>query len=84
MEKLYTVVNQETCISCGSCGACAPDIFDYDGERKAFVHIDGNRGTALIEDEDMLFDLEDALDGCPTDSIKTGVEPIVTADAGSY
>ncbi len=84
MKKLYTMIDQETCISCGSCGACAPDIFDYDEEGKAFVHIDDNKGTALVEDEDMLFDLEDALDGCPTDSIKTDVEPIVMENIGSY
>jgi ferredoxin len=55
----YTWVEKDTCIACGACGATAPDI--YDG--------DNNRGVTEIP-EDLYDDLQDASDGCPTDSIK--------------
>lgn len=64
----YTIVNQETCIACGACGATAPEIFDYNDEGFAFVLLDGNNGTAIVP-EDLHDDLEDAMDGCPTESI---------------
>ncbi|MFS0576861.1 ferredoxin [Sporosarcina sp. 179-K 3D1 HS] len=72
----YTVVDQSTCIACGACGASAPDIFEYDDEGFAFVHLDNNEGTAEV-DEDLYDDLEDAVEGCPTDSIKVAEHPIV-------
>lgn len=72
----YTIVDQSTCIACGACGASAPDIFDYDDEGFAFVLLDNNEGTAEV-DEDLLDDLEDAQEGCPTDSIKVADHPIV-------
>ena len=71
----YTFVNQETCIACGACGASAPDIFDYNDEGFAFVILDGNEGKTAVP-EYLLDDLEDALDGCPTDSIKTSNLPL--------
>lgn len=71
----FTFVNQETCIACGACGATAPDIFDYDDDGFSFVILDGNEGTAEVPD-DFLDDLEDAIDGCPTDSIKISNQPL--------
>lgn len=71
MMPTYTIVNQETCIACGACGASAPDIFDYDDEGFAYVILDGNEGMAEVP-EHLHEDLEDAFDGCPTDSIKMG------------
>ena len=68
MEK-YTIVDKETCIACGACGATAPTIFDYDDEGFAFVILDNNEGTAIVADE-CEDDLLDAVDGCPTESIK--------------
>ncbi|RKD25673.1 ferredoxin [Ammoniphilus oxalaticus] len=70
----YTWVEKETCIACGACGAAAPDIYDYDDEGIAFVTIDDNTGTAEIP-EVLWEDMDDALDGCPTDSIKIQDEP---------
>lgn len=70
----YTRVDQDTCIACGSCGACAPDIFDYDDEGLAYVLLDDNTGSVTVPDE-LMDDLEDALHGCPTDSIKVADEP---------
>lgn len=70
----YTIVDQDTCIACGSCGACAPDIFDYDEEGLSFVTLDDNTGTEEVP-EVLYDDLEDACDGCPTDSIKVSDEP---------
>ncbi|MFC5589923.1 ferredoxin [Sporosarcina soli] len=72
----YTIVNQETCIACGACGASAPDIFAYNDEGFAYVLLDDNEGTAVVP-EDLLDDLEDACDGCPTDSIKMSEEPLL-------
>jgi ferredoxin len=70
----YTVVDQETCIACGACGAAAPEIFDYNDEGVAFVILDENEGTAEVA-EDLFDDLDDAMEGCPTDSIKVGTSP---------
>ncbi|KQU27031.1 ferredoxin [Bacillus sp. Leaf13] len=65
----YTIVDKETCIACGACGATAPEIYDYDEEGIAFVTLDNNEGTAVIPDE-LEEDVLDALEGCPTESIK--------------
>lgn len=67
----YTVVDQETCIACG---AAAPEIFDYNDEGVAFVILDENEGTAEVA-EGLFDDLDDAVDGCPTDSIKVETSP---------
>jgi ferredoxin len=72
--KKYTIVDQDTCIACGSCGACAPDIFDYDDSGFAYVILDDNTGTVPVPEE-LLDDLEDAFEGCPTESIKVAEEP---------
>lgn len=65
----FTMVDQATCIACGACGATAPDIFDYDDEGLAYVLLDDNLGTVEVPEE-LYDDLEDAIEGCPTDSIK--------------
>ncbi|MGM0878236.1 MAG: ferredoxin [Bacillota bacterium] len=70
----YTIVDQETCIACGACGAAAPDIFDYNDEGIAFVLLDENEGTEEVP-EDLLDDLDDAMEGCPTESIKVESSP---------
>ncbi|MDQ0272173.1 ferredoxin [Cytobacillus purgationiresistens] len=70
----YTIVDKETCIACGACGAAAPDIYDYDDEGIAFVVLDDNQG--VIEVPEILYeDMMDALEGCPTDSIKVADSP---------
>lgn len=71
----YTIVDKETCIACGACGAAAPDIYDYDDEGIAFVILDENKGIAEVPDE-LLDDMEDALEGCPTESIKVSDKPL--------
>ncbi|MCM3715907.1 ferredoxin [Halalkalibacter oceani] len=70
----YTIVDQETCIACGACGASAPDIYDYDDEGIAFVMLDENQGTAVVPEE-VEEDMHDALEGCPTESIKIDSSP---------
>ncbi|MFJ7733622.1 ferredoxin [Lysinibacillus sp. NPDC097231] len=65
----FTRVDQHTCIACGACGASAPDIFDYNDEGLAFVILDNNQGCEEIP-IDLYDDLEDAMEGCPTESIK--------------
>ncbi|KKB35943.1 ferredoxin [Bacillus thermotolerans] len=70
----YTIVDKDTCIACGACGASAPDIFDYDDEGLSFVILDDNQGKAEVPEE-LYDDLEDAMEGCPTESIKVGDEP---------
>jgi ferredoxin len=74
--NMYTKVDQDTCIACGACGAAAPDIFDYnkDGLATGIYNGDKNRGVTAIP-EDLQEDLQDAYDGCPTDSIKLGKKP---------
>jgi ferredoxin len=72
----YTRVDKDTCIACGACGASAPDIFDYDDDGLAqnVYNGDDNRGVVEIPEE-LYDDLQDALDGCPTDSIKVSDKP---------
>lgn len=65
----FTRVDQDTCIACGACGASAPDIFDYNDEGIAFVILDNNEGCKEVP-LDLYDDLEDAMEGCPTESIK--------------
>ena len=65
----FTRVDQDTCIACGACGASAPDIFDYNDEGIAFVILDNNQGCKEVP-IDLYDDLEDAMEGCPTESIK--------------
>lgn len=65
----YTIVDRETCIACGACGSVAPDVFDYDDEGISYVILDDNTGTAEVPDE-FYDDLEEACEGCPTESIK--------------
>ncbi|MFJ8460610.1 MULTISPECIES: ferredoxin [Lysinibacillus] len=65
----FTRVDQDTCIACGACGASAPDIFDYNDEGIAFVILDNNQGCQEVP-IDLYDDLEDAMEGCPTESIK--------------
>ena len=69
----YTIVDMDTCIAL-VLGAAAPDIYDYDDEGIAFVILDDNQGTAEVPEE-LYEDMEDALEGCPTDSIKIEEEP---------
>lgn len=71
----FTRINQETCIACGACGASAPEIFAYNDEGIAYVLLDDNEGIEEVA-EDLYDDLEDAVDGCPTDSIKVSDQPI--------
>lgn len=70
----YTIVDKETCIACGACGATAPDVFDYDDEGIAFVILDDNQGIVEIPNV-LLDDVEDAFEGCPTESIKIAHAP---------
>ena len=72
--KKYTIVDMDTCIAFGACGAAAPDIYDYDDDGIAYVILDDNQGTMAVPEE-LHEDLEDAFDGCPTDSIKIADEP---------
>ncbi len=72
----YTWVDKDTCIACGACGATAPDIYDYDDEGLAGVIYGGDDNHGVTEiPEDLYDDLQDASDGCPTDSIKVGDSP---------
>ena len=70
----YTIINKETCIACGSCGALAPDIYDHDDDGIAFVKLDSNKGGLEVP-EDLIEDMMDAFEECPSDSIKIAEEP---------
>jgi len=70
----YTIVDRETCIACGACGATAPDVYDYDEEGISFVLLDENQGNMSIPQE-LMEDVEEACDGCPTGSIKVSDKP---------
>ncbi|ASK64014.1 ferredoxin [Virgibacillus phasianinus] len=70
----YAIIDQDTCIGCGNCEGIAPDIFDLDDEGLAFVKQDQNRGYTPIP-ESKLDELEEAIEECPTDSIKVSDQP---------
>jgi ferredoxin len=70
----FTIVDQATCIACGACGASAPEIFDYDEEGIAFSLLDENAGEQEVPEE-LLEDMMDAFEGCPSDSIRLADEP---------
>ncbi|RYL94858.1 ferredoxin [Sporolactobacillus sp. THM7-4] len=70
----FTIVDKDTCIACGACGASAPDLFDYDDEGLAFALLDNNAGNTPVPDE-LLDDLADAFEGCPTESIRVSEDP---------
>ncbi len=70
----YAIVDKETCIACGACAVAAPDIFDYDYEGVSENILDQNTGTVEIP-EALVSDLENAFEGCPTDSIKLAEAP---------
>ncbi|WP_031263984.1 ferredoxin [Sporolactobacillus laevolacticus] len=74
MTEKYTIVDKDTCIACGACAATAPDLFDYDDEGLAFALLDKNKGNVAVPDE-LLEDLADAYDGCPTESIRISESP---------
>ena len=58
-------INQEECIGCGSCQAVCPDVFDLGHDNKACLKNGKDQGEA---DEKCI---EDAIDICPVDAIKT-------------
>lgn len=68
------MVDKSTCISCGACAASAPDLFDYDDDGLAFSLLDNNKGDKIVPDE-LLDDLADAYEGCPTESIRIADQP---------
>lgn len=70
----YTIVDQDTCIACGACGATAPDVFDYDDDGVAYSMLDQNQGNTPIPVE-WMDDVEDAFEGCPTESIRLSDRP---------
>ncbi|MBP1969273.1 ferredoxin [Virgibacillus natechei] len=74
MTAKYTKVNQETCIACGACADVAPDIYDVNDEGIAYVTLDNNKGTSPISDE-FWEDMEDAFEGCPSESIQVSSQP---------
>ncbi|MFJ7832165.1 ferredoxin [Peribacillus sp. NPDC097284] len=78
----FTIVDRETCIACGACGAVAPEIFDYDDEGISYVILDENEGTAQVP-EDLIDSLEEAHEGCPTESIKIA-EDLFSGNALKY
>jgi ferredoxin len=75
MQK-YTIVDKDTCIACGACGATSPDIFDYDDEGLAENRYEGDNNQGVVGiPESLQDDLDDAVSGCPTDSIKISITP---------
>lgn len=70
----YTIVDRSTCIACGACQPTAPGLFEYTEDGLSYALLDGNEGIMEVP-EDLIEDLEDAVEGCPTDSIKMSDTP---------
>ncbi len=64
----YTKINKDTCIACGACAAEAPDVYAEDATGIAYSILDDNKGVTAV-DEDLLEDVEFAIDGFPTESV---------------
>ena len=75
----YTIVDQDTCIACGACGAAAPDLFDYNEEGISFGLLDDNKGITPVAEE-LIDELEDAYESCPSNSIQMADEPFVNEE----
>lgn len=56
-------VNKDLCIGCGACVGMVPDVFDFGEDGLAETIVDD------IKDE-LIEEVRDAADGCPTDAIK--------------
>lgn len=70
----YTHIDLETCIACGACSASAPDLYDYNDDGIAYSLLDNNQGITEVPDE-LLEDMMDAFDGCPTESVQISDKP---------
>lgn len=72
----YVIVEKDSCISCAACNSAAPDIFELDNDGLAEVIYagDNNRGVTMIAQE-LQDDLEEAVDSCPSSSIKLAAIP---------
>jgi len=69
-------VDKDTCIACGACGTHAPDIFDYDDDGLAENILTGDENKGVVEvPEELLDDLDEAQQGCPTASIHVDQHP---------
>lgn len=72
----FASVNQEACIACGACNSAAPDIFDldYSGIASVIYAGDKNLGITAIG-PDLLEELQEAFDNCPTHCIRLATVP---------
>ncbi|AXH99030.1 ferredoxin [Sporosarcina sp. PTS2304] len=74
----YSVVDQENCIACGACNSVAEEIFGYHEDGISFVKFGDNNGQIAIPKE-LEQDLEEAYEGCPSESILIQDCPFLTA-----
>lgn len=72
--RIFTIVDQTTCIACGLCGMTSPHVFDYNDEGLAFSLIDNNKGVNFVPTE-WVDDTIDASEECPSGSIKISEIP---------
>lgn len=72
--KKYALVEQDTCIGCGICEGIAPAVIRLDEEGLAYVTVGENRGAVALQEEDVDSILE-AVESCPTDSLKVSETP---------
>lgn len=56
-------VNPDKCIGCGSCQAICSDVFEIQDDGLAHVVVENIS-------EDLMEDVRDAADSCPTDAIE--------------
>ncbi len=59
-------VEKDLCIGCGACISISPYTFDLDDEGFAYVI---NEDKEISEEE--MEKVQEAIDSCPTDAIKT-------------
>ena len=64
-------VNKDLCIGCGACAAIVPDVFQIGDDGLAEVITD-NEVKETEVNKDLIDEVKDAAEGCPTSAIEIG------------
>ena len=62
-------VNKDLCIGCGACAAIVPDVFQIGDDGLAAVITDNEVKETEVS-KDLIDEVKDAAEGCPTSAIE--------------
>ena len=66
---MKTKVNKDLCIGCGACAAIVPDVFQIGDDGLAEVITDNEVKETEVS-KDLIDEVKDAAEGCPTSAIE--------------